>query len=370
MPRNLVMCLDGTAGQVRGPGDSNSVRIYDLLAHGDESQQLAYYDPGVGTFSSPGAWTPFARWFSRTGGLIWGGGLRENIGDAYSWLMRTWQPGDRVFVFGFSRGAFTARALTGMLREIGLLRPGSENLLQYAVAAYATPGGRRPRHWDEDHRFAALFAQESDAKHHTTVPITYLGLWDTVKAMGIARSAPAWPYTRSLPNARRIRHAVSIDERRRPFREYLVETDSPETLEEVWFPGVHSDVGGTFPDDPGLSTITLQWVIEGAVQEGMLVDEKRVQKAFATLDPNAAAHRNGWGWSLLVPRHRPIPEGAVLHATVRTRMQDSGYTVQLPKTYHWDDEPAGAKDAAAPAAPAPASVPPAPSTGAVPSDPA
>ena len=95
MSRNLVMCLDGTAGQVRGKGDFNSVRLYELLDLSDETVQVAYYEPGVGTFSSPGAWTPLARWFSRMGGLIWGGGLRENLGDAYLWLMRTWQPGDR-----------------------------------------------------------------------------------------------------------------------------------------------------------------------------------------------------------------------------------------------------------------------------------
>lgn len=365
MPRNLVICLDGTAGQVRGPGDSNSVRVYDLLDHGDEATQLAYYDPGVGTFSAPGAWTPFARWFTRLGGLIWGAGVRENIGDAYAWLMHTYQPGDRVFVFGFSRGAFTARALVGMLRDIGLLRPGSENLLQYAVAAYATRGQGK-RHWAEDHRFAGLFAQHVDAAKHTTVPIAYLGLWDTVKAMGIAHTAPSWPYTRQLPNAQRIRHAVSIDERRRPFREYLVETENPASLEEVWFAGVHSDVGGTYPDDEGLSTITLRWIMEGAVAEGLKINPRRAANAFAKGNAAGKAHRNPWIWSLLIPRRRPIPDGAVLHASVRQRIDAGGYSVRLPATYHWDDQLAPAEPVAAvegaparPAPPAPASAAPA-----------
>ena len=140
------------------------------------TKQIAYYDPGVGTFASAGAWTGFARWLSRTGGLIWGAGLRENLGDAYLWLMQHWEPGDRVYVFGFSRGAFTARALVGMLRTIGLMRPGSENQLQYAVAAYARKGGSESDErssdeaWKEIHRFSGLFARKVDGR--STIPVT------------------------------------------------------------------------------------------------------------------------------------------------------------------------------------------------------
>lgn len=340
MSRNLVICLDGTAGQVRGPGDSNSVRVWELLDHSDATRQLAYYDPGVGTFASPGAWTGLARWISRTGGLIWGSGLRQNLGEVYLWLMQNWRPGDRIFVFGFSRGAFTARALTGMLRLIGLMTPGSENQLQYAVAAYARAGGEKAIPWDEVHRFSGLFAQQVEGR--STVPVTYLGVWDTVKAMGLARRAPKWPFTRSLPNAERIRHAVAIDETRRPFVEYLVESERPETLEETWFAGVHSDVGGTFPDDPGLSTIALQWMLRGAVEDGLLLDEHKAEKTFAALGASAAtatAHRNGRVWSLLFPRRRPIPEGAVLHASVRERIAAlPDYRPQLPAAHSWADE--------------------------------
>lgn len=321
MGRNLVMCLDGTAGQVRGAGDSNSVRVYELLDLSDETRQIAYYDPGVGTFSSPGAWTPFARWFSRMGGLLWGGGLRENLGEAYLWLMRTWQPGDRIYIFGFSRGAFTARALAGMLRLVGLMRPGSENQLQYAIAQYARKGGEKSIPWDEIHRFSGLFAQRIDNK--STIPVEYLGVWDTVQAMGLVRRAPRWPYAHSTPNAVRIRHAVSIDERRRPFREFLSDLDRPGALEEVWFAGVHSDVGGTYPDDPRLSTIALKWMLEGAVESGLLLDQRAYAKAVGALtvkDAAATAHRNGWAWSLLFPRTRPVPAGASVHASVRERM--------------------------------------------------
>lgn len=339
MARNLVMCLDGTAGQVRGPADSNCVRLYELLDLRDDSKQVAYYDPGVGTFSSPGAWTPLARALSRLGGLMFGAGLRENLGDAYLWLMRTWQPGDKIFIFGFSRGAFTARALTGMLRAIGLFRRGTENQLQYVVSAYARRGGEKDIPWDELHRLSNLFAQKVDGK--STVEAEYLGLWDSVKALGIAGRAPRWPYTRELPNARRIRHAVSIDERRRPFEEYVVERTDP-ALEEVWFAGVHSDVGGTFVDDSNLSTITLKWVLEGAVQQGMLIRTKAAQSVFAHVtaeSASASAHRNGRLWALLVWRGRAIPPGAHVHASVRARMDgDDRYRPAIPADVTWVDD--------------------------------
>jgi uncharacterized protein (DUF2235 family) len=340
MTRNLVLCLDGTAGRVRGDGDSNSVRLYDLLDRSDEGRQIAYYDPGVGTFASPGAWTPAARALSRLGGLVYGAGLRENLGDAYLWLMRTWRPGDRIFVFGFSRGAFTARALTGMLRLIGLMRPGSENQLQYAVSMYARGGAERSIPWDEIHRFSGLFAQQVEGR--STIPVHYLGLWDTVKALGFVRTAPDWPYTRRLPNAEHIRHAISIDERRRPFREYVVQTEAPESLEEAWFAGIHSDVGGTFADDPRLSTIALKWVMEGAVANGLHLDERKVGKAFAQFsgeDATGRIHVNHWSWNALVPRGRPIAAGANVHASVRDRIaRVPGYRPTLPGDAVWVDE--------------------------------
>jgi hypothetical protein len=117
--------------------NTNVVRLFNLLDLSDRATQVAYYDPGVGTFSSPGAWSPPARLMSRYAGLMFGAGLRENLGQAYSFLMETYEPGDRIFVFGVSRGAYNARALTGMLDVFGVFRKGSENLVPYAVSAYA-----------------------------------------------------------------------------------------------------------------------------------------------------------------------------------------------------------------------------------------
>lgn len=341
--KNLVVCLDGTGNQLRARGNTNVVLLYQLLDLSDPSRQVAYYDPGVGTFSSGGAWTPAGKRLSKLMGLAFGVGLRANLGEVYTWLMHHWEPGDRVFVFGFSRGAYTARALTGMLRTVGLARPGLENLVQYAVQAHTQRFSQKNRadYWGTVHNFAASFAREVDGTR-TTVPVHYLGLWDTVKAAGLLRWQIHWPFTNTLPNVRRCRHAVSIDEKRRPYRPDPVTAVSPDgALEQVWFAGVHSDVGGTFvdppveapPDKPGgeaqkvqppkLSTISLKWVVEGAVEEGLLVNPTAYRRActVSTANAHAPVHRMGWVWGLATYRRRRIPDGAQVHSSVDVRRQ-------------------------------------------------
>lgn len=342
MGKKLVVCLDGTANQVGAHGNTNVVRLYRMLDLSDPGRQIAYYDPGVGTFSSGAAWTPVARWMSRTAGLAFGTGLRSNLGEAYTWLMRNWAPGDEVYVFGFSRGAYSARSVLGMLRSIGLMRPGSENLVPYAVANYAA----KNRDWTDDdwtqlHTFSAAFAQQVDGRSST--PVAFLGLWDTVKAAGILRWDIKWPWSRTIPlNVARVRHAVSIDERRKPYREYLLALERPERTDasEVWFAGVHSDVGGTFDDDPRLSTIALRWVAEGARDAGLLFDADRFAKECAVTADFATGtiHAMDRVWALVGTRRRPIPPGAEVHSSVRARMAaDPSYRPGLPADVTWAD---------------------------------
>ena len=187
MAKNVVVCLDGTGNQLKAKGSTNVVRIFEMLDLGDPGKQIAYYDPGVGTFSAQGAWTPASKFVSRTMGLAIGTGLRQNLSEAYTYLMTAWEPGDQVYLFGFSRGAYTARTLAGMLYRVGLLRPGGQNLVQYAVNAYARNRGKnadlsRPEGWRQMDRFSAAFAQSVNQAR--SVPIKYLGIWDSVKAAG------------------------------------------------------------------------------------------------------------------------------------------------------------------------------------------
>src|SRR5688572_17744761 len=247
MAKNIVVCLDGTGNQVKASASTNVVRLYEMLDLSDPSKQIAYYDPGVGTFSAQGAWTATGRRLSKVLGLAFGSGMRENLAEAYTFLIRNWEPGDRLYIFGFSRGAYTSRALAGLLYRAGLMRPGCENLVQYAVNEYARNRDWTDSDWKQIDRFSKAFSLTHEGSR--AVPIEFLGVWDSVKAAGLLRWNLRWPYTRQLPNAKTVWHAVSIDEKRRPYREYLVEAKPPKPeLTEVWFAGVHSDVGGTFEE--------------------------------------------------------------------------------------------------------------------------
>lgn len=102
MAKNIVICLDGTNNQLKAAVNTNVVRLFAMLDLKDPARQVGYYDPGVGTFSSPSAWTPLARTISRYAGLMFGAGLRQNLGEAYSYLIEAYEPGDQIYIFGFS----------------------------------------------------------------------------------------------------------------------------------------------------------------------------------------------------------------------------------------------------------------------------
>ena len=212
--KKIVICLDGTGNQMKARGHTNVAALYEMLDLSDPTTQLGYYDPGVGTMSSASARGGLDRWFSRMSGLAFGSGMRTNVAEAYTFLMQHWQPGDELYIFGFSRGAYTARALVGMLNRPGLLRPGSENLVPYAVAHYATNKSFSNADKKDMREFSHAFCWGTEAyplspprakdpyeMHWHSVPIAYLGVWDTVKAAGVLRLGNLhWPFTHQLFN--------------------------------------------------------------------------------------------------------------------------------------------------------------------------
>jgi uncharacterized protein (DUF2235 family) len=345
--KNIVICLDGTNNKLRSAANSNVVRLFDLLDLRDASQQVAYYGPGVGTFSSPAAWTPVARDASRYAGLLFGAGLRENLCGAYRYLMSVHEPGDRLFFFGFSRGAYTARALTGMLEVFGLFRPGSENLVPYAVSEYARQE-KRIKDWAVLREYARIHGRDMGQHSKDHIRVHFLGLWDTVKAAGNLWRQLRWPYTRQLPHVEVIRHAVSIDEKRRAYVDYHVDQPNPshlfhttQDLEEVWFAGVHSDVGGMFEHGARLSDIPLKWIAEEAVHAGLLVRPRAYAKAQDVTNTEAAGtiHKMNPLWVLLGTRRRKVPAGAHVHASVARRIESNPrYAARLPPDIVFVDE--------------------------------
>jgi uncharacterized protein (DUF2235 family) len=351
-PKKLVVCLDGTNNQIGTSLPTNVGKTFEMLSLTQPEQQLAYYDPGVGTLPASTARGKVGRLASRTAELAFGWGLKANLAQAYTWLMQHYQFRDEVYVFGFSRGAYTARALVGLLNRPGLLRPGSENLVDYAVREYATSKPVDDRRKDGIREFADAFcwgtqndqlSQEWDDEHHAgwhAVPISYLGVWDTVEATGLGPFGRLnWPYTHELYNVQRGRHAVSIDEHRGPYREFLVSPESK--VDEAWFAGVHCDVGGTF-DNCDLASIALKWVLDGVVGD-LLLREPDSYSSQCSVQPDyslAEIHKMEWIWNLTGRHRRSIPAGAQLHASVRDRMErcTTPYRPKLPADVSYIDE--------------------------------
>lgn len=140
MPRNVVLCFDGTNNRF-GTENTNVVRLVQVLDRDPTTQQL-FYDPGVGTFPHSGkSW--LGEKLSRASELTFGAGIERNVEEAYSYLMEVWEPGDEVFIFGFSRGAYTARVLSGLLHLLGLLPRGTHNMVPYAMELFRAVRGDR-----------------------------------------------------------------------------------------------------------------------------------------------------------------------------------------------------------------------------------
>jgi uncharacterized protein (DUF2235 family) len=348
--KKIIVCLDGTGNEIKGDAVTNVFKIAQLADLRDPARQVLYYGPGVGTLPAPGAWTRSAKWVSKViGGQALGHGMREDIGDAYRYLMNTWEPGDTVYVFGFSRGAYTARALCGMLYRVGLMRPGSDNLIPYAVRVYARrPGKDSDLSGDEGWQLMDTFSEGLSQRitgDRRSFPIKFLGLFDTVKGTGIVGRDLRWPYTNQLPNVEQVVHAVSIDEWRVPFRESLVPPPNPEKtvpkVSEAWFAGIHSDVGGGFVNNPELGNISMRWILDAAITAGLEVRAQRYMNRYTLTDGDAShpLNTNGSAWRLTGRTQRTIPPGAKVHASVRTRMAGpANYHPKLPDNVVWENE--------------------------------
>ncbi len=294
MSKNIVICCDGTNNKLAGD-HTNVVRLFDVAVK--SPGQMAFYDPGVGTLAAPDQTTRLGRGWSLAEGLAFGAGFDENVFDAYRYLMASYQDGDKVYLFGFSRGAFTVRVLAGMLHGVGLLHAGTDNLLRYSWESYR----QIPilgRDTDEKARAAAAAARsgiDELLKNFTRpCPVEFMGLWDTVGSVGMYNWNQAYPFSFSNPGVACVRHAVSLDERRAGFRSNVYKDDGatladgrPKVM-NVWFPGVHSDVGGGYPvSQSGLAMVCFQWIVEQAKLAGMEVDDARVQGWLAGCRPDA-----------------------------------------------------------------------------------
>ena len=304
MSKNIIICCDGT-GNLYCKKKTNVAKLFDLLDSNPE-KQLNYYDLGVGTLGSYLSKTKIGKKITRILGLAIAFGITENIEEAYLFLMRNYQQGDKIYLFGFSRGAYTVRALGGMLSRCGLLYPRHENLISYATKIYYD----KEILPDETKDFKTTFSRE-------VLPY-FIGVWDTVKSVGTKNQVIFHDniLNKNVPFGY---HALAIDERRNKFKpELWANQVENQTIVQTWFAGVHSDIGGSY-DEAGLSNITLHWMIDNAKKHGLLINESQMTKKESELkeDISTKTHKSlkllwrifGWGT-------RKIKKDAIIHKTV------------------------------------------------------
>lgn len=300
MPRNIVICCDGTGNEIESRL-SNVLKLFRVLQKNEN--QLVYYSPGVGTVADYEPWQRLKLWVREFLGLATGYGLDDNVLDAYRFLCTHYEDGDSIWLFGFSRGAYTVRVLAAFIYVIGLLKPSQLNLAPFAFTAYkkASRDSHRDKCVaDED----ALRAAASDAEIATGLPaawefrrvaggrpvtIKFIGVWDTVASVIVPRpdrlllDMERLRFTRTNPGVEIFRQAIALDERRRMFR--LDKWTEPQTFKtnpfndknwkaqdskQVWFAGVHADIGGGYPESQSaLSKYPLLWMINQAKAAGL-----------------------------------------------------------------------------------------------------
>ena len=296
-PRQLVLLCDGTNNNLTGGrNDTNLVKLAELLAASPDAQRLLCYDPGVGNPGElPGAttWDQLQRRLERIGGLAFGRGVFENMAESYLFLMRNYRPGDQIYIFGFSRGAFTARSVAGLINLFGILPAQLESMVPTLLHVYFSSR-------DDDGAWQAIAAQVlrvfGSAPQRPNVH--FIGVWDTVASVGMPPFGARFTALPQPENKRylHIRQALALDEHRSQFEPRLYARNngpfptadgSTGSLVQLWFPGAHCDVGGGYlPAESVLSDNALAWLASEAVVQGL-----RLQYQGAPLDSEPAVHR-------------------------------------------------------------------------------
>jgi uncharacterized protein (DUF2235 family) len=316
MGKRIIFCADGTWDE---PGKNTNVyKIYKALKV--SADQIPFYDDGVG---SDGLL------IQKLAGGALGAGLFQKIKDAYTKLAHAYEKGDEVFIFGFSRGAYTARSVAGMVAVCGLPTANfTDQMVDLAFNAYR----------NKDQR-TALLAELNKTCDMFDAKLNMVGVWDTVGSLGIpavfggvSQLLYGFLDTNLHPDVLNAYQALAIDERRAEFPPTLWTAPAPgQTLEQVWFSGVHCDVGGSYPDDSdgsALSDLTLAWMMGKAAALGLDFAPEVLAKYSLPMDPKFALDTKHESWNVgwLFPKHRTIAANSTISDSVFARcMHDSSY---------------------------------------------
>ena len=264
MARKLIVLFDGTWNNKKSRTNVIRMREAIVSSGADDPSQPCFYDPGVGT-----------HWYDKITGAAFGRGLSENIQQGYRWLAQKHRANDEIYVFGFSRGAYTARSLVGLIRKCGILNSADEASVARAYDLYRDKGVA-----PDDERAVAFRASES-----REVRVKFIGVWDTVGALGIpashvpfGRDRYRWHDTDLSKIVDYAYHAIATDENREDYAVAVWTKIKPQNIavEQKWFVGAHANVGGGYDKDPAdaLPNLPLRWMQDKAEATGLKLRSK------------------------------------------------------------------------------------------------
>jgi hypothetical protein len=361
MSKNIVLCSDGTGKAGGAILNTNVFQLYKAVDLQSENQ-IAFYDDGIGSRGFK-----FLRLISGAFGF----GFQKNVLTLYSYLAKRYEPGDKIYMFGFSRGAATVRALAGMIQVVGLLDTKSSEVrtggrvdqIKLAIKLFKAMQlyKKSPRKKKEVEKFKSTMT-------HGAVDIEVVGVWDTVEALGFPQDSswlvialsmlvdkvtnivfPHRYYEFQLDkNVKNAYHALAIDDERKTFHPQMFDETAdkrPENIEQVWFAGAHSNVGGGL-SRTGLSMITLNWMMKKASNHGLVFNESLWYDIKEGMNP--AGHlrysRRGInGYYRFGPRHIKnicskngesiLEDNIKIHSSVFDRISLKYYAPIFPNTF-------------------------------------
>ncbi len=335
---NIVICADGTWNRpeedIQKDFPSNVLRLARAIKPSSGSlKQHVFYDWGLGSYHS-----------NMSAGAT-GRGIHKNILDGYRYIVQNYASGDKIYLFGFSRGAYTVRALSGLINNCGILkRPDAKRIFE-AWDIYKSSSDANHPSGDDAMQFRTDYCHRSRKVH-------FVGVWDTVGALGIPfslmglfESKDEFYDTKMGSNVSFARHAMAIDEQREDFEPTVWESRTGVDLKQVWFAGVHADIGGSYPPDRDTKLIAadapLKWMLSEAKKKGLRIEPHITTALTDGVKANIHKSRNHV-YRFKTPLIRPLvidDQPTKLHPSVKERyLADSSYRPPQVKELLGDNE--------------------------------
>jgi uncharacterized protein (DUF2235 family) len=317
---NIVICADGTWNRpeedIEKDFPTNVLKLARAISPSSpDLRQHVFYDWGLGSYHD------------RANAGATGKGIHKNILDGYRYIVQNYSENDKIYLFGFSRGAYTVRALSGLINNCGILNRPDASLISRAWKIYKSP----LRQYHPDGEGAALFRHEHC---HGSKAVHFVGVWDTVGALGVPFSFMGlferhdeFYDTKMGQNVNFARHALAIDEQREDFAPTVWTSRPGVDLKQVWFCGAHADIGGSYPPDKGVGTrssdVSLRWMLDEAANSGLVIESHLLASLTDAVQGKIHKSRDHV-YRLKSPLHRPLiiaGKPSKIHPSVKQRYE-------------------------------------------------